>query len=209
MDAGRDAPAARELLFNGLRKLPGEVAERRLVGEAKRAGQPAMRTMAIESLAARPTPGALAALGDIARNDPELPARPLIAGPRDPTDTSTELPDETVFSPRMQAMSALASTRDPRAVPTLVDVMKNGPDEALRMEAARELAALDADPRAGEALRTATTSDPSAYVRLAALRSLSGVNDPSLPALLETIATRDRDAGVRLLAGQLLADLRR
>ena len=109
----------------------------------------------------------------------------------------------------MQAMSALASTRDPRAVPTLVDVMKNGPDEALRMEAARELAALDADPRAGEALRTATTSDPSAYVRLAALRSLSGVNDPSLPALLETIATRDRDAGVRLLAGQLLADLRR
>jgi HEAT repeat protein len=168
-----------------------------------------MRTMAIESLAGRPTEGALATLGDIARNDPDLPARPLITSPRDPRDTSTELPDETVFSPRMQAMSALASTRDPRAVAVLADVVKSGPDEALRMEAARNLGGLRADPRAGEVLRAAAASDPSAYVRLAALHALHGAADPSLAPLLEDIAARDRDAGVRILAQQLLTDLRR
>jgi hypothetical protein len=168
-----------------------------------------MRTMAIESLAARPTAGALAALGDIARNDPDLPARPLITAPRDPGDTSTELPDETVFSPRMQAMSALAATRDPKAVAVLADVVKSGPDESLRMEAARNLEPLRTDARAGEVLRAAAAGDPSPYVRLAALHALHGASDPSLPAVLETIAARDRDAGVRLLAKQLLADLGR
>ena len=87
--------------------------------------------------------------------------------------------------------------------------MKNGPDESLRMEAARNLEALRADPRAGEVLRTAAASDPSAYVRLAALHALQGANDASLSATLESIAAQDRDAGVRILAKQLLADLRR
>ena len=72
LDGGKDAPGGRELMFNVLRRMPGEAVERRLVAEAKRVGQPAMRTMAIESLAARPSDTGLAALGDIARNDPEL-----------------------------------------------------------------------------------------------------------------------------------------
>jgi hypothetical protein len=209
LDGGKDAPGGRELMFNLLRRMPGEAVERRLVAEARGSQQPSLRTMAIESLAARPTEGALAALGDIARNDPDLPARPLITALRDPGDTSTELPDETVFSPRMQAMSALASTRNPKAVAVLADVVKSGPDESLRMEAARNLGPLRTDPRAGEVLRAAASGDPSAYVRLAALHALRGANDPSLPEVLEGIAARDRDAGVRLLARQLLADLGR
>jgi hypothetical protein len=209
LDGGKDAPGGRELMFNLLRRMPGEAVERRLVTEARRGEHAAMRTMAIESLAGRPTEGALAALGDIARNDPDLPARPLIAAPRSPSDTSTELPDETVFSPRMQAMSALASTRDPRAVAVLADVVKSGPDESLRMEAARNLEAMRSDPRAVEVLRGAAASDPSAYVRLAALHSLQGAGDPALAPVLETIAAGDRDAGVRMLARKLLAELRR
>ena len=194
LDGGKDAPGGRELMFNVLRKMPGEAVERRLVAEARRSQQPAMRTMAIESLAARPTEARARRAGDIARNDPDLPARPLITAPRDPGDTSTELPDETVFSPRMQAMSALAATRDPKAVAVLTDVVTTGPDESLRMEAARNLEPLRADPRAGEVLRAAAAADPSAYVRLAALHALRGANDPSLPAVRSgsprTIATR-------------------
>lgn len=207
LDLGKDAPGARELLFNVLRRLPGEAVEPRLVAEARGSGQPAMRTMAIESLAARPTETALGALSEIARHDAELPVRPLITTPRDPSDTSTELPDETVFSPRMQAMSALASTRHPRAVAVLADVLANGPDESLRMEAARNLEALASDPRATESLRMAAANDASPFVRLAALHALQGAHDPALAAVLEGIVARDPDAGVRILATRLLSGL--
>jgi hypothetical protein len=201
--------SARERLFNVLRRLPGRAVEDRLVKEAREGTQDSMRTMAIESLAARRTERALDALTLVARTDPRLPARPLITSPRDPNDPSIELPDEEVFTPRMQAMTALASTGDPRVVPVLADLVRTGADESLRMEAARNLQGLRADPRASETLRAAAANDPSPYVRLAALHSLDGADDPSLAPVLESIATHDRDAGVRALAMQVLARLRR
>jgi len=85
-------------------------------------------------------------------------------------------------------------------------VARQGPDESLRMEAARHLGGLRDDPRAAEALRAAA-GDPSAYVRLAALHSLARSSDPALPELLARIAQNDTDAGVRLLAQQLLSNL--
>ncbi len=203
-------PGTRDRLFNLLRRVPGHVVEDRLLAEARASAQPSMRTMAIESLGGRKTDRAMAALAEIARSDPEIPNKPLIAGPRDPSDTSTELPDETTFTPRMQAMAVLAATGDPRAAAVLAEVARAGPDESLRMEAARHLGGLRADPRAAEALRAAAASDPSAYVRLSALHSLNGsTTDAQLVATLERIIARDPDAGVRTLAGRVLADLRR
>jgi len=202
LDRGGDAPAARERLFNVLRQLPGPAVEARLVSEARSGTRDSLRTMAIESLAQRKTPQALDTLAAVAETDPNLPARPLIAQPRSPDDTGTEVPDEQVFTPRMQAMAALASTEDPRAAEVLAGVVRAGPDESLRMEAARNLKTLRGDARAAEALRQAASGDPSAYVRLAALHALQGSPDPALPALLQQIAANDRDAGVRILAKQ-------
>ena len=204
----RGGPASdRQRLFNLLRQLPGRAVEDRLIQEARGGGQEVMRTMAIESLGARQSDRALEALALIAHNDPTLPARPLITAPRSADDTSTELPDEEVFTPRMQAMAVLAATRHPRAVGALVDVVRFGTDESLRMEAARHLGSLRDDARAAATLLAAASTDPSPYVRLAALHSLSGSNDPALPAALQAIAARDRDAGVRALARQVLASL--
>jgi hypothetical protein len=201
------AGATRERLVDALRKLPGPAVEERLALEARGGPHGTTRTMAMDALAERKSDRALQTLATIARTDPELPARPLIAEVRDPNAGETELPDEQTFTPRMQAMAALASTKDARAIPTLIEVVRNGPDESLRMEAARHLGAFQSDPRVAEALRAAAATDPSAYVRLSALHSLRGSSDPALPALLARIGAEDRDAGVRALARQVLASL--
>jgi HEAT repeat protein len=198
-------PSTYELLFHVLRQLPGAAASERVIFEARNGKTPAARTMAIETLAQRPSDAAFDTLAVIARTDPTLPARPLLARPRDPSDPSTELPDQRSFTPRMQAMLALASTRDPRAIEVLVDVLTGGPDESLRMEAARDLTSLHSDARAAAALRRAAMSDPSAFVRLAALHAMAGVTDPAWLQTLAAIANSDRDAGVRALAQRQLA----
>jgi hypothetical protein len=207
LDRGGVAGHARERLFNTLRKLPGAAVEERLAQEARSGPPGATRSMAMDALAERRTARAFEALATVARTDPELPAQPFLVERRDPAEPATELPDERAFTPRMQAMAALAGTGDARAVPILAEVTRTGPDESLRMEAARHLGSFRADPRAAEALRAAAAADPSAYVRLAALHSLRGSTDPALPALLARIAAEDRDAGVRLLAQQVLATL--
>jgi hypothetical protein len=209
LDHGRHGVAVRDRLLNLLRKFPGGAAEARLVREARSGKEPSSRALAIESLAERRSDRAVQALGEIARTDPTLPEHPLITTPRDPRDPSTELPDEVTFTPRMQAMAALASTRDPRAATILTDVLRDGPDESLRMEAARNLEALRGDPGASEALRRAAAGDASPYVRLAALRAARGSGDPLLAPVLEAIAAHDEDAGVRALAREVLASLRR
>jgi len=206
---GKSAGEARRgRLFDILRHLPGKAAEDRLIREARAGSAGAVRTLAIEALGVRNGARVVDALARIAETDPELPERPLITSPRDPSDTSIELPDETVFTPRMQAMAALAATHEPRAGEVLTGVLHDGPNEALRMEAASRLAVFREAPGAVEALRSAATADPSPYVRLAALHSLEGANDPALAQVLEGIASRDADAGVRALARQVLAGLR-
>jgi hypothetical protein len=205
LDAAAGEPAGvREALFDLLRRTPGAAAEARLIDEARRGAHDTTRTMAIEALAQRHTDGALEALAAVADSDPLLPAQPFLGGERRPDDSSTELPDERVFTPRMQAMAALAGTRDPRAVALLADVARRGPDESLRMEAARHLGPLRDDARALAALRAAA-GDRSPVVRLAALHALRGSDDAGLPALLARIAAGDRDAGVRALAREMLA----
>jgi hypothetical protein len=195
IDDPATSASARELLFQCLRQLPGTAAADRVRAEAIAGKQPAMRTMAIETLAARADDQSLQALSDLARSDPELPAAPLLRARRAPGDTSTELPDERTFTPRMQAMAALATIRDPRAAEVLQEVLRAGPDESLRMEAARDLARLRDLDGVTVALQRAATSDPSAYVRLAALHALAGANDPDWLPTLRQIASADRDAG--------------
>jgi hypothetical protein len=198
---------ARDRLFNVLRRLPGTAAEGRLAEEARRGPQRSTRSLAMDALAERRSERALDTLAAIARSDPELPARPLIVGPRQPDDPSMELPDEAVFTPRMKAMMALAETEDPRAAAVLIEILRTGPDESLRMQAARFLQSFRSEARAAEALRVAAAFDPSAFVRLAALHALEGSLDPELPAVLAGIIAADRDAGVRALAQQLQANL--
>jgi HEAT repeat protein len=199
----------RERLIELLRQLPGAAAEERLALEARSGPQDSTRTMAIDALASRGNDRALETLAAIARTDPKLPATPLIAQPRDPNVPSTALPDEQTFTPRMQAMAALAETKDPRALAVLIELVRSGADESLRMEAARDLGALRADPRAAAALRTAAATDVSPYVRLAALHALNGSGDPALAPILAQIIAEDRDAGVRALALQVQASLPR
>jgi HEAT repeats len=200
---------ARDRLFNVLRRLPGIAAEGRLAEEARGGPQRSTRSLAMDALAERRSERALDTLAAIARTDPELPVRPLIVGPRQPDDPSTELPDEEVFTPRMKAMMALAETEDPRAAAVLIEILRTGPEESLRMQAARFLQPFRSEPRAAEALRGAAAFDASAYVRLAALHALGGSSDPELPPLLARIIASDRDAGVRALAQQLQANLER
>lgn len=207
IDAAATRASARELLFHSLRQLPGPAATDRIVAAALAAPQPALRTMAIETLAQRRSAEAIQILAQVARNDPDLPPRPLIAPTRDPNDPSTELPDERKFTPRMQAMAALATTRDPQARDVLLDILAGGPDESLRMEAARNLRSWREDVRAAAGLQRAATSDPSAYVRLAALHALEGTADVAWLPVLGRIAAQDPDAGVRALAQQLLRGL--
>jgi hypothetical protein len=139
---GERDSARRELLLNFLRKVPGGTAEAYLIEEARAGRKGSSRTLAIDALAERRTDAALDALDQIAKRDPDLPSRPFIAAPRQPGDDSTELPDEVNFTPRMKAMAALASTHEARAALTLSDVLRDEPDESLRMEAARNLGQL-------------------------------------------------------------------
>lgn len=204
---GSTLPAARDRLFNLLRRLPWPAVEARVIEEARQGKQSSTRAMAFESLGQQKTPTAVAALSDVALTDPDLPAAPLIAEPRNPNDPSTELPDEKVFTPRMKAMAALANTGDPKAVQVLAELARTGPHESIRLEAARNLGLLRDNPAALEALKLAAASDPAAYVRLSALHALKGANDPSLATLAGQIAASDADKGVRILAAQVAADL--
>ena len=208
LDAPGATPAARDRLFNLMRRLPGPQVEARMIEEAVRGKQNSTRTMAFESLGQLKTPKATAALADVALSDPDVPAKPLIAEPRNPNDPSTELPDEQVFTPRMKAMTALANNGTPKAVVVLSDIARTGPDESLRLEAARNLGLLRDNPQALDTLRVAAASDPSPYVRLSALHALQGAKDPSLAAVLERIASNDVDLGVRTLAAQVAANMR-
>ena len=101
-----------------------------------------------------------------------------------------ELPDEDLFTPRMQAMQALAQRRELRAGEVLAELVRTGPDESIRMEAARHLERFSEQPRPREALRIAATSDSSPYVRLAALQSLKPTVDATLAPVLERRAGR-------------------
>jgi hypothetical protein len=204
---GAAATSQRDRLLDVLRRVPGKTAEDRLIKEARWGRAESSRALAIDALAERRTERAVDTLSRIAETDADLPAKPLITSPRDPNDPSTELPDEVVFTPRMQAMAALAATGDPRAAQILTGVLRDGPDESLRMEAARNLESLRDAPGTVDALRIAVTTDPSPYVRLASLHALAGTTDRSLGPMLQAIAERDRDAGVRALAQQVLASL--
>jgi len=196
----------RYLLLDYLRKIPGRDAEDYFIDQARQATERPTRALAIDALADRKSDRAFDALDGIATTDPEVPKKPFLTAPRGPRDDSTELPDEVTFTPRMQAMAALASTGDLRATVTLSSIVRSEPDESLRMEAARDLGQLRGDPAAIDALLGAL-GDRSAYVRLAALHSLSSVADPRLAALLAKIASTDSDLGVRALAERVLQQL--
>lgn len=203
IDRASDGPA-RHRMFDLLRRVPGPWAERKLIEEARWGPSASSRSASIEALAERKSAAAIDALDAIAKSDPKVLRSPLMAMPRDPNDTSTDVPDEVVFTPRMHAMAALAATRDPRATDVLAQVLRDQPDESLRMEAARDLTQLTGQREATDALLSSAESDRSAYVRLAALHALAGSDAPAMASVLQRIALRDGDAGVRLLAQRLL-----
>jgi len=199
-------PERQRVLLDLLRKIPGSVAEEYFVDQARRARERPVRALAIDALAERKSSRAFDTLDRIATTDPELPKKPFLSEPRKASDDSTELPDEVTFTPRMQAMTALASTGDARATATLTSILHNEAEESLRMEAARNLGQLRSDSAALDALFDALT-DRSAYVRLAALHSLNGAGDPRLAASLAKTASTDSDLGVRALAQRVLQGL--
>lgn len=196
--------ARRDLLLNFMRKLPGGAAEAFLIREARSGTAGSSRSIAMDALAERGSDESLGALDAIATTDPELPSQPLFSNVRAGEDTSTELPDEVDYTPRMKAMAALASIDDERVIPMLLRILQREREESLRMRAAEHLTRWQNEPSVREALRAAAARDASRYVRLAALHALAGSEDPALAALLGDIAARDPDAGVRLLAQKLL-----
>lgn len=201
--------APRDQLFDLLRQVPGPRAEAGLIAEALTTGASVSRVIAIEALGERGTEAALHALNQIARSDPQVLEQPFVTTTLpDVNDLSTELPDEVVFTPRMKAMAALAASGNARAIPMLASVLREEPDQALRMEAASAMVRLQSDASTVEALTKAALTDRSPYVRLAALHSLTGVLDPGLLEPLTRISTADAHPGVRLLAGRVLARLR-
>lgn len=198
----------RDLLLDLLRQVPGRAAESHLIREARSAPAGSTRSIAMDALAERGSDQALQVLADIAGTDPELPSRPLIVPEqRGVEDSSTELPDEVDYTPRMKAMVALASTEDDRAVPMLLRVLQREREESLRMRAAEHLGSWQNHQLVLPALRHAAAQDASRYVRLAALHALDGADDPNLGELLSAIVERDPDAGVRLLAQRLVEKL--
>lgn len=197
-------PSRRELLLDLLREVPGRAAEAFLIDEARSGAGAASRSIAMDALAERGSPESLRALADIATTDPDLPSRPLIDNVRLVEDTSTELPDEVDFTPRMKAIVTLGSSDDDRVVPILLRILQHEREESLRMQAAQFLAKWRGDASVLEALQRAAARDSSRYVRLAALHALHGWDSPSLKALLAAIAEHDPDAGVRLLARRFL-----
>jgi HEAT repeat protein len=199
----------RDRSFDLLRQVPGSAAESGLIAEALSTDAGVSRVIAIEALGQRGTERALQTLNQVARTDPQVLAQPFITTTvPDSNDTSTEVPDEVVFTPRMKAMAALAASGNARAIPMLVAVLREEPDQALRMEAASALRSLSSDASAVEALIAAALTDRSPYVRLAALHSLTGVIDPGLFEPLGRISLGDSHPGVRLLAVRILAQLR-
>ena len=206
--ARESAGSHRDRLFDLLRQVPGSVAESGLIAEALSTDAGVSRVIAIEALGERGTDAALAALNQVARTDPEVLVQPFLTTTvPDTNDTSTELPDEVAFTPRMKAMAALGASGNASAIPMLVAVLREEPDQALRMEAATALGRLRSDASAVEALTAAALRDRSPFVRLAALHSLTGVLDPGLLEPLATIAARDSHPGVRVLAARVLDQL--
>jgi HEAT repeat protein len=207
--AREPAGSPRDRLFDLLRQLPGSAAESGLIAEALSTDAGVSRVLAIEALGQRGSERALQTLNQIARTDPQVLAQPFITTTvPDSNDTSTELPDEVVFTPRMKAMAALSASGDARAIPMLAAVLREEPDQALRMEAASALGGLRSDASTVEALILAALTDRSPFVRLAALHSLTGVLDPGLLEPLERISAGDSHPGVRLLAARVLDRLR-
>jgi len=198
----------RDRLFDVLRQVPGSLAESGLIAEALANDAGVSRVIAIEALGERGTEAAIQALNRIARSDPQVLERPfLTTTPPDTNDESTELPDEVTFTPRMKAMAAMAASGHAAAIPMLAAVLRDEPDQALRMEAASAMGRLRDDTATVEALTAAALTDRSPYVRLAALHSLAGALDPALLEPLARLSSGDGHPGVRRLASQILAQL--
>jgi len=205
---GEPPGSARDRLFDVLRQVPGSAAESGLIAEALATDAGVSRVIAIEALGERGTEAALRALNQIARSDPQVLERPFVTTTMpDVNDVSTELPDEVMFTPRMKAMAALAASGHAGAIPMLTAVLREEPDQALRMEAANAMGRLRGDTATVEALTAAALTDRSPYVRLAALHSLAGVLDPALLEPLGRLSAGDGHPGVRRLASQILAQL--
>ena len=210
LDGGKDAPGARELMFNVLRRLPGEVVERRLVAEAKRSQQPADADDG-DRIARRAADRARA--GRAGRHRAQ---RSRAAGARADHDAA-----------RSQGHVDRAPRRDRVLAAHAGDVGAGGDERSARgrragrrrQERSGRSAAHGSGAQPGGAARGSPGGARScARRRRRTLRRTSGWRRcirctvpaiASLAPLLEGIAARDRDAGVRVLAQQLLTDLRR
>jgi HEAT repeat protein len=76
---------------------------------------------------------------------------------------------------RQDTAYVLGMTRDPKAVPALLDALRDS-DAALRMVAAEALGKVG-DPRAAEALRLTALNDPNGQVRKAASKAYNALSE--------------------------------
>src|SRR5579859_7499542 len=108
-----------------------------------------------------------------------LAAKPAAADKVD--DLARTLMTDDSYKVRVQAALVLGKLRDKRAVPTLIQALKD-PNESVRGVAATSLGQI-ADKEAANALQEAT-NDPSEFVRNQARRALellANAPTPSLP----------------------------
>jgi twitching motility protein PilT len=114
---------------------------------------------------------------------------------------------DTDWWTREKAIDVIAEFNDPRAVPTLVEIMRTSPD----MQVACVAALKRIDPNAVVAHVLPLASSPDPDVRLAVLRAIEErseeQSEPSHVAVAEALRD-DRDPGVQRAAHALLAKLR-
>src|SRR5688572_17287883 len=95
---------------------------------------------------------------------------------------------------REKAIEVIAEFKDPRAVPTLIEIMQRSPEMQLACIAA--LKKIDLPMAATHVLPLATSND--ADVRLAVLQLIEELNDPQHAAVVEPMAN-DQDSSVQRL----------
>ena len=108
---------------------------------------------------------------------------------------------EAEMIPKSNAAYALGETKNPDAIPLLIEALKDS-DRAVRLAAANSLS-LFSDKMA-PLLMEMTTTDPDPLVRLEAVHGLKETSNPKADLALRK-ALEDPDAFVRLAAASTLA----
>lgn len=115
--------------------------------------------------------------------------------------------NDSTASVRNAAVDALASLRDPRTIPILLDLARTAPDTRVQQRAAQGLGRVDAE-RALDPLRQLIWEHPRPEVQTAAARALIMLATEDARQLLADVAERHERPEVRRTAVQALINAR-